>query len=70
MERGGQVEEIRLRDDVRLDDITGRVDAELARAGAAKRIFMLETQGDWFAFLIVSPEAVAGLRKAKVRGIG
>ncbi|APR80404.1 Hypothetical protein A7982_05751 [Minicystis rosea] len=56
-------------DDASLDQIAARVDQELHRAGAARRIYRLDFDGEQLSYLIVTPDVVARLRKAKVKGI-
>jgi hypothetical protein len=66
---GATVEEVSFPGDVSLGDIADRIDAFLAEASSPKRIHGLETDGDWFAFLIVEDRVIASLRAAKVKGI-
>ena len=50
-----------------LADVGYKVDAWLAASGAARRVFQLETGGDWHAFLLCSPEVMDRLRGAGMR---
>ncbi len=56
-------------DNASLDQIASRVDAELHRADAARRVYRLDFDGEQLSYLIVTPDVVARLRKAKVKGI-
>jgi hypothetical protein len=52
-----------------LDAFVRKLNAMLEAAGAARRIYALETAGDWTAHIARTPEEVATLKRSGVRGI-
>ena len=68
--RGGASDDVWIElDSNGLRSIARFIDGQLAAAHATRRVFALETNGDWHAFLIRPVEEIEALRRAGIRGI-
>jgi hypothetical protein len=54
---------------VGLESLADFINSKLQRAGAGRRIASLETDGDWHAYIIRTPEELRALQKSGVRGL-
>jgi hypothetical protein len=68
--RGGEATETWVDlEDGGLDAVVDFLNGQLARAGARRRIFALETDGDWHAYIVRTPEEIAQMKERGLSGV-